>query len=351
MWQPETRRLAAAMTPESFPCYLVRKTDKHKIEAGIERRPLVELPAGDLLIEVAYSSLNYKDALAATGHPGVVRKFPHVPGIDAAGTVVESSSDEFMAGDRVIVTGYELGAQRWGGWAGYVRVPVEWAVPLPERLSLEESMVYGTAGLTAALSVRTLQHHGVTADAGKVLVTGATGGVGVMAVKLLSKLGYTVVAVSGKVERHSWLKELGASNVIGRGEVNDESDKPLLPALWSGAVDTVGGNTLATILRSTQISGCVAACGLVGGAELPLTVYPFILRGVTLAGIDSAWCAREHRIEIWQQLAGEWKLDGLDAIAATFDLTQVDEHVQRILNGQVTGRILITPREQSCPPS
>ena len=162
-----------------------------------------------------------------------------------------------------------------------------------------------------------------------------------MAVKLLSKLGYTVVAVSGKVEKHSWLKELGASNVIGRSEVNDESDKPLLPALWSGAVDTVGGNTLATILRSTQIGGCVAACGLVGGAELPLTVYPFILRGVTLAGIDSAWCAREHRIEFWQQLAGEWKLDALAELAREVALDELEPEIARMLQGGQTGRVVV----------
>jgi putative YhdH/YhfP family quinone oxidoreductase len=302
---------------------------------------LFELAAGDVLIRVAYSSLNYKDALAATGHPGITRSFPHVPGVDVAGAVVESSSPSLWPGDEVVVTGYELGVERWGGWAEYVRVPAEWVLPLPDGLSMEESMIIGTAGLTAAMCVRALKQHEVKPDSGEVVVTGATGGVGSIAVKLMAKLGYSVVAVSGKSEKHSWLTELGAARIVSRAEVVNESKKPLLSTRWAGAVDTVGGDTLATLLRSTKPAGCVAACGLVGGADLSLTVYPFILRGVTLEGIDSVWCARGRRTETWRRLAQEWKLDGLDSICSRIKLQEVDDYVPRILAGEITGRIVI----------
>lgn len=331
------------MTSESFRCYLVKKTGKEDVQAGIEQRPLFELPADDVLIRVQFSSLNYKDALAADGRPGVVRKFPHVPGIDAVGTVVEDCSGEFDRDDQVIVTGYELGAGHWGGWAEYVRVPAEWVVPLPDGLTPEESMVYGTAGFTAALCVESLQQHGVNPDSGEVVVTGATGGVGVIAVKLLSQLGYSVVAVTGKQEKHQWLSQHGAARVIGRDEVNDTSGKPLLNTHWAGAVDTVGGNTLTTLLRATNIGGCVAACGLVAGTDLPLTVFPFILRGITLAGIDSAWRLRKQRIDVWEKLADEWKLTDLDEISTKIGLSQVDEYVQQMLSGRLTGRIVVDP--------
>ena len=327
--------------PDSCLCYLVRKTGKSQIEAGIERRPLHELPAGDLLIRVTFSSLNYKDAMAATGQPGIVKTFPHVPGIDAAGTVVESGSDEFRVGDSVIVTGYELGAGRWGGWAEYVRVPSKWAVPLPAGLSLKESMIYGTAGFTAALSVRALLRNDIAPQSGEVLVTGASGGVGSIAVALLSRLGYSVVAVSGKPEKSDWLEQLGAARIIGRESVVDESSRPLLSACWAAAVDTVGGDSLATILRSTRHGGCVTCCGLVGGASLLLTVYPFILRGVTLAGIDSAWTSRENRREIWNLLAGEWKLDHLDQLAEEIDIRQIDKPVDQMLSGRHSGRSVV----------
>lgn len=329
------------MIPDTMRCYLVRKTGKDEIQSGIDSRPLFELPTGDVLIRVAFSSLNYKDALAATGHPGIARSFPHVPGVDVAGIVAESASPSFRPGDEVLVTGYELGVERWGGWAEYVRVPAEWVLPLPDGLSTEESMIIGTAGLTAALCVRTLEQHDVKPDSGDVVVTGATGGVGSIAVKLLAKLGYSVVAVSGKSDRHSWLTELGAARIVSRTDVMDESKKPLLSARWAGAVDTVGGDTLATLLRSTKPAGCVTACGLVGGADLSLTVYPFILRGVTLAGIDSVGCPRDRRTEAWRRLAQEWKLDGLDSISTRIKLQEVDDYVQRILAGGVTGRIVI----------
>ncbi len=359
------------MLRESFRCYLVRKPGGDRIEAGIEERPTRELPPGDVVIRVAFSSLNYKDAMAATGHAGVVKKFPHVPGIDSAGTVVESASSRFKPGDAVIMTGHELGAERWGGWAEYVRVPAEWVVPLPcvaatlrvpssgdsrhevskrsadgtrsvpATLTLEESMTLGTAGFTAAQGVLALQQHGITPDRGEVVVTGATGGVGSLAVKLLAKLGYTVVAVSGKPDRHAWLRTRGASRIIGREEMLDESSRPLLAAKYAGGIDAVGGKTLATLIRQTQHRGCVATCGVVGGGDLPLTMYPFILRGVTLSGIDSAWCPEDRRAEIWRLLANEWKLDGLNELATRVKLEDVGEQVQRILRGEVAGRVVV----------
>lgn len=330
------------MTAENeLQCFLVRKLGKGQIDASLERRPTSELPVGDVLIRVKYSSLNYKDALAATGHRGVVTQFPHVPGIDAAGVVVESGSTDFTPGQEVLVTSYELGAERWGGWANYVRVPADWVIALPAGLTLRQAMIYGTAGLTAGLSVNALLQAGVRPEHGDILVTGASGGVGTIAVALLAKLGFRVTAVSGKTDRYSWLKELGATHVVGRNEIQDTSGKPLLAARWAGAVDSVGGHALATILRSMQQEGCVTACGLVGGTDLPLTVYPFILRGVTLAGIDSAWCARERRLSVWNHLASDWKLDQLDALGTTVPLQEIRESVQQILQGAITGRTVV----------
>jgi putative YhdH/YhfP family quinone oxidoreductase len=324
-----------------FTCYLVEKDSQDQFKSGLARRSLTDLPEGEVLIRVAYSSLNYKDALAATGRPGVARKFPHIPGIDAAGEVAESTSADFKPGQKVLVTGYDLGAGRWGGWSEYARVPAEWVIPLPAGLSLVESMRLGTAGFTAALSVDAIRRHEITPQSGEIVVTGATGGVGSLAVSMLSKLGYTVVAVTGKADRHDWLRQLGAARVIGRGDVDVKGGNPLLKAVWAGAVDTVGGNVLATILRSTNIAGCVTACGLVGGAELDTTVFPFILRGVTLCGIDTGWCRRERRLELWRLMAGEWKPARLAEVSTEIELKDVDAPVQRILEGGIAGRTVV----------
>ncbi|MBI1901565.1 MAG: YhdH/YhfP family quinone oxidoreductase [Planctomycetia bacterium] len=326
---------------ETFRCYYVTKDAQGNVRGDVTSRPIAELPPGDVRIRVRWSSLNYKDALAATGHPGVAKTLPHVPGIDAAGEVIESNSPQFRAGQSVIVTGYELGAGQWGGWAEQIRVPAEWVFLPPESLSAREAMILGTAGITAGLSVQALERQGVTTDKGEVVVTGATGGVGSLAVKLLAKLGYRVVAVSGKKDKEPWLRALGAARVIGREEVSDSTDRPLLKAVWAGAADTVGGKTLATLLRSTQVGGCVAAMGLVGGADLPLTVYPFILRGVTLAGITSSWSPHAVRQQLWQDFAGKWKLEGLGDLAQEADLAHVGEFVPRILTGQITGRVVV----------
>jgi putative YhdH/YhfP family quinone oxidoreductase len=302
---------------------------------------LGELPPGDIEIAVAWSSLNYKDALAATGHPGIAGRFPHVPGIDAAGWITSSTDPRFLVGHSVIVTGYELGAGRWGGWSELVRVPADWVVPLPTGLTLREAMILGTAGFTAAQCVRELLRNEVLASSGAVIVTGATGGVGCLAVKLLAKLGYEVVAATRKKNAHEWLRQLGAKQVIDSAELIDDGKKPLLTAKWSGAVDTVGAETLAHIIRSTVPNGCVAACGLVGGSSLPVTVYPFILRGVRLAGVSSSLCPMPARLDIWNRLSSAWKLDGLDGLSTEVSLSDLRPKLSEILNGQVRGRVLV----------
>lgn len=332
------------MLPESFQCFLVKKPGKDQIETTVESRPLRELPGGEVLIQVAYSSLNYKDALAAQGHPGVVRSFPHIPGIDAAGTVVESADPAVRVGDKVLATSYQLGVERWGGWAEFVRVPGKWVVPLPSGLSLRDSMALGTAGLTAGLCLRALQHHHVQPDCGEVVVTGATGGVGCLAVMLLAKTGYEVVAVSGKPERSDWLTRLGAKRIVTREEIVDEDAGPLLKARWAGAIDTVGGAMLASLLRSVKNEGCIANCGLVGGAELTTTVYPFILRGVTLRGIDSAWCPMNLRREVWNRLGAEWNLGSLEAISQTVQLSDLPDTLPQLMAGAHVGRTVVALR-------
>jgi acrylyl-CoA reductase (NADPH) len=339
--------LVFSISSTPFPCYLVRRNELGSISSSVEAITQDQLPEGDVLIRVDYSSLNYKDALACQGHPGVVRTFPHVPGIDCAGVVVESASNSFRPGDEVLVTGYELGAGHWGGFAAYVRVPADWIVKLPAELPPREAMAYGTAGFTAAQCVTAIVERGIGPDRGPVVVTGASGGVGSLAVAILARLGYEVEAVTGKREQEDWLRRLGAKKILGRNEVLDKSDRPLLASRWAAAVDTVGGQPLATILRSVEHRGCVAACGLVAGAELQLTVYPFILRGVTLAGIDSAKCPRLQRLEIWQKLAGPWRALRLDDIVREISLDELPESVQKILAGKLVGRTIVVPRTRS----
>jgi acrylyl-CoA reductase (NADPH) len=331
-------------TSDTFPCLIVRRDEAGKVSTAVEQLTLADLPLGDMVIDVAYSSINYKDALACRAQSGIVRKLPHIPGIDCAGTVQESSDPRYAKGDQVLVTGYDLGAPAWGGYSQKVRVPADWVVPLPKALSAREAMTYGTAGFTAAQCVMAIRQRGIEPARGEVVVTGATGGVGSVAIAILAKLGYQVVAVSGKPEYAGVLKELGAARVIPREEVNDHSDTPMLSGKWSAAVDTVGGNTLATLIRGLDHRGCVTACGLVGGADLPLTVYPFILRGVALLGIDSAKCPRAPRLEVWQKLSGEWNVsDKLAPLAREVTLSQVPHEVDLMLAGKNHGRILVRP--------
>lgn len=330
------------MDISDFRCYLVNRDENKQVTNAIAKQGIDDLLPGEVLIRVAYSSLNYKDALAATGHPGVVRNFPHVPGIDAAGTVEHSGVAEFAAGDQVLVTGFDLGAANWGGYSEFVRVPAGWVVALPEGLSLRESMILGTAGFTAAQSVQALLHNEVGPDDGEVLVTGASGGVGSMAVAMLVKLGFQVVAATGKPEGVKLVEKLGATRVVGREELVDSSTRPLLTAKWAGVIDTVGGDVLTTAIRSTNIGGCVTACGMVAGNELSLSVFPFILRGITLAGIDSANCSIEKRPELWANMAGPWRPNDLEGmVSETVTLETLNPAIEKILNGQVAGRIVV----------
>jgi putative YhdH/YhfP family quinone oxidoreductase len=328
------------MSRDTFRCFFVERVDG-ELRQSVTERNVAELPPGEVTIRVEYSSLNYKDALAATAHPGVVRKLPHIPGIDAAGEVIESSDPRFRPGDKVIATSYEIGAERWGGWSERLRVPADWVLPLPAGLTTFSAMTLGTAGLTAALCTAALQEHGVLPERGEVVVTGATGGVGSLAVMLLAKLGYRVVAVTGKQHLESRLRDLGAARVIARDEITVPPEKPLLSVKYAGGVDTVGGLMLSTLLRQTDHYGCVAACGLVGGAELPITVHPFILRGITLAGISTAWTNHQRREEIWARLAGPWKVEIPDDMVERVPLEDARAKVEQILQGHVAGRVVL----------
>src|SRR6476661_610638 len=295
--------------PQTFKAMVVSETAEKTFPREIGERALSDLPAGELIIEVKYSSLNYKDALSATGNKGVTRKYPHTPGIDAAGIVADSTTKLFTVGDQVTVTGFDLGMNTSGGFARYISVPALWAAKLPQSLSLKDSMGYGTAGLTAALCMIRLMASGLTKESGEVLVTGATGGVGSIAVAILAKLGFNVVAATGKSEEKEFLTHLGAKTIISREEANDTSGRPLQKGRWAGVVDTVGGNILATALKTAKYGGLVAACGNAMSADLAVSVYPFILRGVSVLGVDSVEVPTNTRLRTWQKLAHDWKLD------------------------------------------
>jgi acrylyl-CoA reductase (NADPH) len=325
----------------SFKALVVEKSADKQFTRGIVERSSEELPPGDLLIRVAYSSLNYKDALSATGHPGVTRQFPHTPGIDAAGEVVACSSGLFTPGEQVIVTGYDLGMETDGGWGQYIRIPSDWAVRLPAGLTVRESMALGTAGFTAALSVLKLVQAGIQPDDGDILVTGATGGVGSIAVAILAKAGYRVVAATGKTSDEGFLRELGATEVIPREQVTAGAERPMMAERWAGAIDVVGGETLTAVLKSTRYGGTVTCCGLVGSAELTMNVYPFILRGVSLIGIDSVNCPTTPRLQVWEKLAESWKPDQLETLVTEVALEGVEEKLQTILHGGIRGRVVV----------
>jgi acrylyl-CoA reductase (NADPH) len=293
-----------------------------------------------VLVRVVYSALNYKDGLAASGNTGVVRKYPLIPGIDAVGKVVESGSSAFEFGDIVLIANAKFGTSHHGGFASFARVPEDWLIRLPAGLSMEQAAAWGTAGFTAAQSVQQLLNHGVTPELGEILVTGATGGVGVFAVQLLAKLGFCVTASTGKLDRYDQLLSLGAAKVVPREQVVDLSDAPLLKSRWAGVVDCVGGLTLNSAIRATQVGGCVTACGLVAGHELGLTVFPFILRGITLCGIDSANVSQEYRQQLWDKIASDWSLD-VRNVSTEIELPQLPEQIEQILNGSVFGRIIV----------
>ena len=299
------------------------------------------LPEGEVTVAVQYSSLNYKDGLALSGRPGVVKSYPMVPGIDLAGIVESSSAPEFKPGDAVVLTGWGVGERHWGGFAERARLKAEWLNPLPKGLSAKEAMAIGTAGFTAMLCVIALEEHGLEAGAGEVVVTGAGGGVGSVAVALLSKLGHRVLASTGRAPLADYLKDLGAAAVIDRAEHSQGAKKPLGAERWAGAVDTVGGKTLAALLSEMRYGASVAACGLVGGVELATTVFPFILRGVNLLGIDSVYCPKPRRTEAWRRLARDLDRAKLAALTRSVPLSEVARLAPAILRGEVRGRTVV----------
>jgi acrylyl-CoA reductase (NADPH) len=335
------------MENKSFKALVASEGEGKTFTRSLETKNIEDLPAGDVVIKVLYSSVNYKDALSASGNRGVTRNFPHTPGIDAAGMVEEDASGQFSPGDEVLVTGYDLGMNTSGGLAEYVRVPADWVVKLPQGLTLKESMLYGTAGFTAALSVMRLTEAGVKPEDGEVLVTGASGGVGSIAMRILAKLGYTVVAAAGLMDEAEFaeyekkLQGLGASRVIPAAEVDDTSGKLMLKGIWPGVVDTVGGNVLATMVKSAAYGGVVTTCGNAAGHELDINVYPFILRGVSLLGVDSVECPMDRRLKVWEKLSGEWKLDNLEEMSAEITLDEVEERIQLLLNKAAKGRAVV----------
>ncbi|MGO4548397.1 oxidoreductase [Paenibacillus sp. 2TAB23] len=312
-----------------------------KVAAGIKRLEVKDLPEGELLIQVAYSSVNYKDALAYMAGGGVVKSYPFVPGIDLAGTIVASEDDEFRPGEQIIVTGYGLGVSHYGGYSEYARVPAEWAVKLPGNLSMKEAMILGTAGFTAGLSVYELQQNGIRPEDGPILVTGATGGVGSVAAAIAAKLGYEVAASTGKADKGGYLQELGVKHILTREELGAGAKRALDKQRWAGAIDCVGGETLAVLLSQMKYGGVVAASGLTGGSGLPATVFPFIIRAVRLIGIDSVMTAMDKRRKVWELLAGEYKPSVLGELFTEIGLEQVNAHVDALLAGKSSGRVII----------
>ena len=329
------------MDQKTFKAMVVTEKEKDQFVKEIKDRNIDDLPQGDVLVNVKYSSLNYKDVLSTIGNRGVTRQYPHTPGIDAAGTVAESQSKDFKAGDQVIVTSYDLGMNTSGGFGQYIRVPADWVVKMPENLSPRESMIFGTAGFTAALSVYRLVDYGITPDMGRILVSGATGGVGSIAVSILTKAGYEVVAVNGIVDEKDFLLEIGAKEVISIEDATDSSGKPLLKGLWAGGIDTIGGQILATMIKSIQPDGGVTCCGNVGSHDLPLNVYPFILRGVTLMGIDSQNCPMPMRVKVWNKIASDWKLERLELLTTEVSLDGLNERIDLILQRKHKGRTIV----------
>ncbi|TLS37297.1 acryloyl-CoA reductase [Pseudalkalibacillus caeni] len=330
----------------TFKAFVLEKEDQ-KVDAALKDITFDQLPEGDVTVRVAYSSVNYKDGLAVLDKSPIVKNYPFIPGIDLAGVVTESKSDQFKEGDNVIVTSYGLGVTHYGGFSEYARVPADWVVPLPEGLSLKEAMAFGTAGLTAALAVQRLEDNGLTAGQGPVLVTGATGGVGSLAVAMLSDLGYEVYGSTGKETEHGFLKQLGAAEVIDREEVVKKDNRPLNSQKWAAAVDPVGGKTLEYLLTTVKTGGSVALMGLAGGAEFSSTVHPFILRGINLLGIDSVFCPYEKRKAAWERIATDLKVENkLEGIINEISFDQLPETLSGILQGKVRGRTIVKISEE-----
>jgi len=322
-----------------FKGILIEKDDSG-YRANLRELDEAQLPEGDVTIRVAYSTLNYKDGLAITGRGPVVRRFPMVPGVDLAGTVERSTSPDYAAGDKVVLNGWGVGETHWGGLAQKARLKGEWLVPLPAAFSPRQAMAIGTAGYTAMLCVMALEKHGVTPDQGEIVVTGAAGGVGSAAIAILSRLGYRVVAVTGRPEESEYVKGLGAAEVLDRAAFASPG-KPIAKERWAGAVDVVGSHTLANVCATTKYRGVVTACGLAGGMDFPSSVAPFILRGVTLVGIDSVMCPTPDRLEAWRRLGSDLDIEKLGVISREIGLSEVMPFATKLLNGEVKGRIVV----------
>ncbi len=331
----------------TFGALVLHRDEEGGIAARLEELPETALPEGEVLVEVLYSSLNYKDGLAITGAGKIVREFPFVPGIDLAGRVRDSSVADYRPGDLVVLTGWGIGERHWGGLAELARVRAEWLLPLPEGLDPKRAMTIGTAGFTAMLCVMALAEQGVAAGDGELLVTGAGGGVGSIATALLARRGHRVAAVTGRPQLAGYLRELGAAEILDRASVLESGKGPLASQRWTGAVDTVGGAMLAALLKALRYGGTAAACGLAGGAELHTTVFPFILRGVKLIGIDSVYCPRDRRLAAWRNLARELDPALLDQITTVVPLEKAAEAARGFLAGKIRGRVIVAVGEEN----
>lgn len=329
------------MVKQNFSAYVVRETSPGHFVGAIEQRTIKDLPPGEVLLQVRYSSLNYKDVLSASGNRGVTKCYPHTPGIDAAGVVISSSSPLVKCGDDVICMGYDLGMNTAGGLGQFIRVPASWVVKKPDTISLLQAMQIGTAGFTAAQSVLALIDNSVTPEKGEILVTGSSGGVGSIATHLLSELGFRVTALTSKERVQEYLLSLGAKTVLSPKVLLEDRHKFLLSERWAGVIDTVGGDILATAIKGLHFDGVATCCGNAASAELILTVYPFILRGVHLIGIYSANCPREKRLKVWQKLAAEWQLPMLKDMSRTISLSGVSREVDAMLAGKTIGRCVV----------
>ena len=328
---------------QNFKALVVRQ-DGANFTRSIEQRKITELPKGEVLIRVHFSSLNYKDGLSCSGVRTVTRHYPHTPGVDAAGVIESTSVDKFKVGDNVVVISFDLGMNTSGGFGQYISVPADWVMLLPKGLSLRESMIYGTAGFTAGIAVELLQKQNIFPDSGPILVTGATGGVGSVSIALLSSLGYSVSASTGKKSAGEFLKKLGAYEVLDRKAVDDNSGRSLLKEVWAGAIDSVGGNTLATILNSTKMNGVVLSVGLVSSSKLDATIFPFIMRGIILQGVAASENSMSIRKKVWSKLATSWKPKKLEYLAVDCSLNDLNSKIDKILTGDLRGRVVVDMR-------
>ena len=320
---------------------LVTIEDNKTFNNSVKVKSLDFLPDNNTLIKVKYSSLNYKDALSASGNKGVTRSYPHTPGIDAAGIIEETSSKKFKKGDEVIVTGYDMGMNTFGGFGEFIKVPEEWIIKKPSNLSLSESMAFGTAGLTAGLCLRKLLQHGLKPDDGKVFVSGVTGGVGIISLMLFSKLGFEVTAITGKMNEKDFLIDLGANEVIDRNDLDVDLVSPLQKPIYSGGIDAVGGKILSNLICSTSQRAAIACCGMVGGLSLDTSIFPFILRGLSLFGIDSAESLLEVKEEVWKSFSSDWKLENIDQNIKNISLDELPTEIEKILKGKQIGRVRV----------